>query len=68
MLSFIRICNAVVVLLLGYRVIWPCLLTEAMSAAMINPYFPPWIVAVWSESGNETTARPEVNATYLGLR
>lgn len=64
-LSFIRICKAVVVLSVGYRVMWPWLLTEAISAAIMSPYLPPITVAFSLESGSETTATPEVNATYL---
>lgn len=49
----------------GYFVMWPNLLTEAVSAAKIKPYLPPLIVASMFEQGSVIWASPEVNATNL---
>lgn len=64
-LSLVGICIPTVTSLLGYTVLWPSVLTFVVSVARINPLRPPGIVAVRVEFGRETTARPDVKATYL---
>lgn len=48
-----------------YCVRWPWMLTLAVSAMKMSPYFPPRIYAITSDPGTEMRAPPDVKASHL---